>query len=83
MVSQEQFEKLRSELATYETLQELGQAEMQAEVKTQVGQVTTGLQGCTTRRPWQLAQSPSELTSSRKRSAEEERGKTTYFITKT
>ena len=44
MVSQEQFEELRSKLATYEALQELGQAEMQAEVKAQVGQVTTGLQ---------------------------------------
>ena len=44
MVSQEQFEELRSKLATYEALQGLGQAEMQAEVKVQVGPVTAGLQ---------------------------------------
>jgi len=44
MVSQEQFEELRSKLATYEALQELGQAKMQAEVKVQVGEVTAGLQ---------------------------------------
>ena len=43
MVSQKQFEELRSKLATYEALQELGQAEMQAEVKLQVGEVTAGL----------------------------------------
>ena len=43
MVSQEQFEKLRSKLATYEAQQVLGQAKMQAEVKEQVGEVTAGL----------------------------------------
>ena len=44
MVSQEQFEEVRSKLATYEALQGLGQAEMQAEVKVQVGDFTAGLQ---------------------------------------
>ena len=43
MVSQEQFEELRSKLATYEAQQVLGQAKMQAEVKEQIGEVTAGL----------------------------------------
>ena len=43
MVSQEQFEELRSKLATYEAQQVLCQAKMQTEVKEQVGEVTAGL----------------------------------------
>ena len=43
MVSLEQFEELRLRLVAYETLQELGQTEMKAEVKEQVSEVTYGL----------------------------------------
>ena len=43
MVNQEQFEELRSKLATYEAQQVLGHAKMQAEVKEEVGEVTANL----------------------------------------
>ena len=43
MVSKEEFEELRSKLATYEAQQELSQTQMKEEVKEQVGEVTVGL----------------------------------------
>ena len=43
MVSLEQFEELRLKLVAYESQQAVGQAEMKAEVKDQVSEVTDGL----------------------------------------
>ena len=43
MVSKEEFEELRSKLATYEAQQKLSQTQMKEEVKGQVGDVTVGL----------------------------------------
>ena len=85
MVSLEQFEELRLRLVAYEAQQELGQTKMKSEVKEQVSEVTDGLKELYKRRAWQLAQSPHELTDSRKRSAEEEqcRVKGVCCITKT
>ena len=44
MVSKEEFEELRSKLATYEAQQKLSQTQMKEEVKEQVGEVTVGLE---------------------------------------
>ena len=43
MVSKEEFEELRSKLATYEAQQKLSLAQMKDEVKEQVGEVAVGL----------------------------------------
>ena len=43
MVSKEEFEELRSKLATYEAQQKLSQTQMKEEVKEQVGEVAVGL----------------------------------------
>ena len=72
MVSQEQFEELRSKLATYEALQELGQTEMQAEVKMQVGQVTAGLQELYNTASMAVGAVAFRVEKFKERSAEEE-----------
>ena len=43
MVSKEEFEELRSKLATYEAQQKLSQTQMKEEAKEQVGEVAVGL----------------------------------------
>ena len=43
MVGKEEFEELRSKLATYEAQQKVSQTQMKEEVKEQVGEVAVGL----------------------------------------